>query len=155
MSVNKSPKKIYDWIKYNNIKDATINNSALKGLKRVNKIVSRFLKFSFFSLFVYFGYKISLKHYEDVFHNNIKNLEKSLNLFSEEERKYAYLNNHIKLSLEYGNSSEMNSIENKTGIAYYREKLLQNAKGLVLETCCGSFRNKDFYGKDVSNVNII
>ena len=47
----------------------------------------------------------------------------------------------------------MDAVEDKTGITYYREKLLKNATGLVLETCSGSFRNKEYYPESVKNVN--
>ncbi len=153
MSVNKSPKKVIDWIKYKNIKDATINNSALKGLKRVNKILLKFLKISVISLTLYFSSKLLYIHYQDVFFFRIKNLENSLNSLTEDQKKIMYLNNHMKLNIEYGYAQEMDKSEDKTGITYYREKLLSKASGLVLETCCGSFRNKNFYPNTVTNVN--
>jgi hypothetical protein len=153
MSVNKSPRKIFDWIKYQNIKESTINNSALVGLRRINKKFSLFIKLSIFTLGYYFTTKIIKDHFEDVFFHRIKNLEKSLKSLSEDQKKITYLNNHIKMSIEYGDIKGMDEIEDKTGITYYREKLLRKASGLVLETCCGSFRNKNFFPSEVTNVS--
>jgi hypothetical protein len=114
MSVNKSPRKIFDWIKYQNIKECTINNSALKGLRRINKKFSIFIKISILTLGYYFTTKIIKDHIEDVFFKRIKNLEKSIKSLSEDEKKIAYLTNHIKMSIEYGNEREMNIIEENT-----------------------------------------
>lgn len=151
MKVNK-PKKIIDWIKFRNIKEVTINNSALKGLKKINSLLSRFIKVGIIGFLSYNCFKLAINHFEDVFYKNIEKLENEINKLDEDRKKYIYLQNHIKLSLEYGNSKRMDDIEKKTGIAYYREKLLKNASGLILETCCGSFRNKQYYNENVKNV---
>jgi len=149
----KKPRKIIDWIKYRNMKESTINFTALTGLKRINKILTRFIKFSIIGFTLGFGSLAVYNHFQDVFNNRINQIEQIISQEGEEEKKIVYLNNHIRQSIEYGNKSEMDNIEEKTGIIHFRQKLLKNAKGLVLETCCGSFRNSEFYPEEVSNVN--
>jgi hypothetical protein len=131
----KKPKRVYDWIKYRNIKEATVNYSALKGLKRVNKILSFFIKMSIAGVFIGYGCYALYTHYIDIFDTRIKQLEKMINTEGEDERKIVYLNNHIKLGIDYGRNQIMDQVEDKSGITYYREKLLKNASGIVLETC--------------------
>lgn len=126
-------RKVVDWIKYKNIQEASVNNSALKGLKRVNNILSRFLKYGLIGFFVGFGALTYYKYFQDVLKNGIKNLEEKLNSADNKER--IYLLKHRKLSIEYGNMKNIYRAEDKMGITYYREKLLKNATGLVLETC--------------------
>lgn len=150
--INQKPKKIIDWIKYRNMKESTINYTALTGLKRINKILTRFIKLSFIGFTIGFGSLAVYNHFQDLFKNRIDQIEQMISSEGEDEKKIVYLNNHIRQSIEYGKKSEMDDIEEKTGIIYYREKLLKNAKGLVLETCCGSFRNSEFYPEQVSNV---
>jgi hypothetical protein len=131
----KKPRRIYDWIKYRNIKEATVNNSALVGLRRVNKIISTFIKISFAGMFIGYGLYAMYTNYTEIFEKRIKSIERMIDTEGEDEKKIVYLNNHIKLGLEYGRIQEMDAAEDKTGITHYREKLLKNASGLVLETC--------------------
>ena len=131
----KKPKRVYDWIKYRNIKEATVNYSALKGLKRINKILSFFIRTSLAGVFIGFGFYALYTHYIDIFNTRINQLEKMINAEEEDERKIVYLNSHIKLAIDYGRNQIMDQVEDKTGITYYRDKLLKNASGLVLETC--------------------
>jgi hypothetical protein len=143
-------RKVVDWIKYQNIKENTKNYSALKGLKRVNTFLTRSIKYGVLAFFIGYGCYKYYKDYQETIINGIKSLEEDINNL--EEKPLEYLNSHIKLSIEYGNPNLINKAEDDSGITYYREKLLKNATGLVLETCCGSFRNKDFYTDKVSNV---
>jgi hypothetical protein len=132
---NEQPKtrKVIDWIKYKNIKDASKNYSALKGLKRVNKILYRFIKWGLIGFVVSIGSISYYKYFQEITQNGIKNFESKLNALDNKER--FYLLKHQKLSLEYGNIKNIIRSEDKIGITYYREKLLKNASGLVLETC--------------------
>ncbi len=127
-------KKVVDWIKYKNIQESTRNNnSALKGLRRVNKILSRSIKlgiFSFISLSTFYYY---YRDYNDTMNNAIPFLEKRVATIP--DKKNIYMQNHIKLSLEYSDLTNILNAEDKAGLTYYREKLIKNASGLVLETC--------------------
>jgi hypothetical protein len=126
-------RKVVDWIKYKNIKDASTNYSALKGLKGVNKILYRFIKWGLIGFFIGLGSLTYYKYFQDITKNGIKNFETKLKAADNKER--LYLLKHQKLSLEYGNLKNIIRSEDKMGITYYREKLLKNASGLVLETC--------------------
>jgi hypothetical protein len=146
------PKRVIDWIKFKNLKDNSVNYSAMTGLKRINKILSRFIKFGVLGLFLSLGAIKFYKDYKENFENGIKNFEEKIKALDDKER--IYLNKHRQLSIEYANISNFRDAEERTGISYYREKLLKNASGLVLETCCGVFLNKDFYPSSVKNVNL-
>jgi hypothetical protein len=132
---NEQPKsrKVVDWIKYKNIKDASTNISALKGLKRVNRILSRFIIFGLIGFSVGLGSLYCYKYYQEIMHNGIKNLEAKLNAVDNIKR--LYILKHRKLSLEYGNLKNILRSEDNMGITYYRQKLIKKAYGLVLETC--------------------
>lgn len=132
---NQQPKtkKVVDWIKYKNIKDASTNFSALKGLKRVNTILYRIMKWGLIGFVVCYGSLNYYKYFQDLTQNGIKNFEAKLEKLDNKQR--LYLHKHQKLSLEYGNLKNIIRSEDKMGISYYREKLLKNASGLVLETC--------------------
>ena len=89
------PKRIIDWIKYKNMKEATINYTALTGLKRVNRILTRLIKFSILGFIVGYGCFSLYNHYNDIFENRIKTLEELISKEGEDEKKIVYLNNHI------------------------------------------------------------
>jgi hypothetical protein len=132
MKDNKT-KKVVDWIKYKNLKEASINYSALKGLKRVNKILSRIIKFGLIGFLFYSGIQTCYLKYKQIMENEINDLENQLK--RNPNLKKLYLQNHLKLSLDYVNRDDYVLSEDKADITYYREKLLKNATGLVLETC--------------------
>lgn len=149
-TTHKKPRKVVDWIKYKNIREATINYSALKGLKRVNSILSGVIKYGILGFFVFAGTWYAIKSYRETMQEGIKYFENKLNSLPDKER--IYLNNHIKLSLDYANPKDIINAEDNLGVTYYREKLLKNANGLVLETCCGAFLNNRYYPDKVKHI---
>jgi len=126
-------KKVVDWIKFKNLKDATINYSALQGLNRINKLLSRFIKYGLLGFIIIGGSYIYYKRYCDIISNGVQFLEKQIHNL--DDKQIIYLKNHIRLSLDYAYPDDILKAEDKIGITYYRQKLLRNASGLVIETC--------------------
>ncbi len=126
-------KKVVDWIKFQNLRESTRNYTALKGLGRINKILSKTTKYGLLGLIIFIGSYSSYRMYKETMETGIDYFEKRLDTIHDKQR--VYLTNHVKLSLEYANNYDINYAEDKSGITYYREKLLKNANGLVLETC--------------------
>ena len=84
-------KKVVDWIKVKNYKDHSRNMSALTGLKRSNKILSRITKFFLFGYMIYLPIKYYLNDVENILKNKT-NLLKKLHSYSNVEK--VFLNAH-------------------------------------------------------------
>ena len=127
-------KRVIDWIKLKNIREQTKNNySALKGLRRVNNLLYKTLKYGFILTLVCFGGHGLYRRFNDTMENGIKEFENKINDIYDKKR--LYLQKHRALMLDYSAAKEVDAAENKIGITYYREKLVKNASGTVLETC--------------------
>jgi hypothetical protein len=126
-------KKIVDWIKVYNLKDQTRNYSALKGLGRVNKIISTIFKLTIGGFILYFPISSFLRDVDNVLKNGPNEFFKSLDSIPNKEK--IFHDAHYKSIINYGNENTIENKEIELGIYDYRKKLLKNASGLVLETC--------------------
>jgi hypothetical protein len=126
-------RKIVDWIKVNNLKEATRNYSALTGLKRVNNIIKFIFKMTIGGAIIYIPLVGFLNDVDNVLKNGSKNFFKKINAIPNKEKLFH--NAHYKSILNYHDDDEFENKETELGIYDYRRKLFKNASGLVLETC--------------------
>ncbi len=126
-------KRVIDYIKLKNHTDASINSSALVGLRRYNKILKNSIKFVLLLGGTFLGLTKIREIYETInngktaIHNKIENNTRIESNF----RK-----SHQNLVLEYIDNKDFNKKEELTGIFDARFKLINKwAQGIVLETC--------------------
>jgi hypothetical protein len=126
-------KRVVDYIKLKNYADASINSSALVGLRRTNKILSNSVKFvlllggTFLASAKFREIQETLNNGKALFNKKIENNPRIESLFKK---------SHQKLILEYSDNKEFNKKEEMTGIFDARFKLINKwAEGVVLETC--------------------
>ncbi len=126
-------KRVIDYIKLKNHTDASINSSALVGLRRYNKILKNSIKFVLLLGGTFLGLTKIREIYETInngktaIHNKIENNTRIESNF----RK-----SHQNLVLEYIDNKDFKKKEELTGIFDARFKLINKwAQGIVLETC--------------------
>lgn len=102
-------KKVVDWIKFNNIKENSINLSALDGLKKRNEILRKFIKYSIvfgiagYTSYYYFNqFNMVIKDGGRTFINRINSMP---------NKKSTFRDSHKFLCLEY--------IDNKVKFFYF------------------------------------
>jgi hypothetical protein len=95
----KNQKRVVDWIKYKNIKDNSLNNSALEGLSRRNKILKGIIKSMFvFTILGYNGYNY-INEFNYLIKDSGKNFLKNLN--NSANKKLIFKDSHKLQCLEY------------------------------------------------------
>ena len=92
-------KKVVDWIKFNNIKENSINFSALPGLKHRNNLIIKIIKISIFSAFVGYTSFFYYNEYNLIISDGGKTFLKELNNLP--NKKSTYKDSHKLLCLEY------------------------------------------------------
>jgi hypothetical protein len=131
--MNSKPKKILDTIKLRNYNEASMNLSALKGLRRINTTLSRFIKLGLALLISGFSYFKLKSHFNYIMNNSVKNLEEKVTKLQNIEK--FYLERHKNLMLDYAVKESIDNSEESFGIIDVRNKYMKYANGLVLETC--------------------
>lgn len=126
-------KRVVDYIKLKNHTDASVNLSALKGLKRFGKI----LKFSNISIILIGGTFLLLSKYREIEETLVNGKQTFLKKIENNPRNETLFKTaHQNLIFEYSDFKDFNSKEDMTGITDARHKLITNwAEGVVLETC--------------------
>ena len=127
------PKKVVDYIKLRTIKDNSNNFSALIGLKRVNNILKKFIKYGICGTVIAFVVIVGYNHYNNVMLNGIKNFDDMLSKIY--DKRKAFYDKHKILFLDYSQKKDIDRSEDVANITSSRKKLIKNASGLVLETC--------------------
>ena len=127
-------RRVVDYIKLKNHLDMTINNSALVGLRRYNKMLKNILGFSVVLGVGAFLIVSKITEIDYTLTEGKKTFFKDIE--SNSHKESFFLKAHIKQMLEYSDNTEFDIKEDQSGISRYRHKLIRNwAQGLVLETC--------------------
>jgi hypothetical protein len=92
-------KKVIDWIKFNNIKENSVNLSALDGLKRRNIILRKTIKYSIVFGFLGYATFYYFKEYDLVIADGGRTFINRLN--SLPNKKSTFKDSHKLLCLEY------------------------------------------------------
>ena len=100
-------KKVIDWIKFNNIKENSINFSALDGLKRRNNILRKTIKYSIvlgflgYATFYYHNeYNMLITDSGRTFLNKLNSLPNKKSTFKDSHKLLCleYLDNKVKIN---------------------------------------------------------
>ena len=127
-------RRVVDYVKLKNHMDLTINNSALVGLRRQNRILRIFIKSSLFLGFGSFIIYSQMNDIENTLTIEKKNLLKQLQ--NTEKHKKSFIKGHLLAKDEYKNDKDFVLKENDSEVTFYRNKLINHwASGAVLETC--------------------
>jgi hypothetical protein len=94
-----SSKKVVNWIKYNNIKNNSSNYTALKGMRRINKTISFFLKIGIPFSILTTGMIAFYYDFDYITKQGVYDFNKKLNSLQNVEK--IFLNAHKKLMLDY------------------------------------------------------
>jgi len=100
-------KKVIDWIKFNNIKENSVNLSALDGLKRRNNILRKSIKYSIvlgilgYTSYYYLNeYNIIVSDGGRTFINRLNNLPNKKSTFKDSHKLLCleYLDNKVSIN---------------------------------------------------------
>jgi hypothetical protein len=92
-------KKGIDWIKFNNIKQNSINFSALDGLRKRNIILKRMIKGSILSAIIGYSFQYFYNDFKNTIKDSGKTFMKKLNNLP--NKTTAFKDAHRLLCLEY------------------------------------------------------
>jgi len=95
-------KKVVDHIKLKNLKDNSVNLSALTGLRRINKVIYRSIVFGFSISAIGF---FTTAYYNNIIYSITEGKKLFLNrLDTLPNKETLYMEGHKKMMIEYSNS---------------------------------------------------